>query len=204
MIVVAAGTGSRFENDKILTPVEGRTLIEITVARIRDHVDQCVLVCRADQKEQIKALGLDVILAVGGPTRTTSEIAGLGALRGTPTLIGIHDGARPNLNPPLIEELFETADRMGGAVPVLPPGTVLVDRTTLRPLDDVVAVQTPQVFRGRQLVDAYTMASERGVIGHDTLDIIQQFSALNVACVEGSPTNIKVTYPGDLASVIPL
>lgn len=204
MIIVAAGTGSRFENDKMMTPVEGRRLVEITVERVRPHVDRCVLVCRADQLPPIRDLDLKVDLAVGGPTRTTSEIAGLSSLKTTPDVIGIHDGARPNLNPALIEELFETARRIGGAVPVFPSHGMLVDRETLQPLNNLVTVQTPQVFRGPELIEAYRRAESERIVGHDTLEVVQRFSELEVATVDGVPTNIKVTYPEDLANVIPL
>jgi 2-C-methyl-D-erythritol 4-phosphate cytidylyltransferase len=204
MIIVAGGSGSRFSNDKMLTPVDGRPLVEITVERVRPHVRQCVLVCRADQLAMVESMQLGVRLAVGGPTRTTSELAGLKALGRAPTLIGIHDGARPNVGPHLIEELFETAKKVGGAVPIIEPSSMLIDRETLEPLDGVYGVQTPQVFHARELIDAYVLADEEGFSGHDTLEVIQRFTSLEVAAVEGSPTNIKVTYPGDLARVIPL
>jgi 2-C-methyl-D-erythritol 4-phosphate cytidylyltransferase len=204
MIVVAAGSGSRFERDKILTPVDGKPLIAITVARVKSHVDQCVLVCRADQAERIQDLDLGVTIAVGGPTRTTSEIAGLSALEKTPELIGIHDGARPNLSPPMVEELFETARSIGGAVPVVPAGALLLDRETLSPVEGVMAVQTPQVFRGEELVEAMVKADAESFSGDDTVDIVHRYTDLEVAAVDGDPTNIKVTYPGDLARVIPL
>lgn len=204
MIVVAAGSGSRFESDKMLTPVDGHPLVAITVARVKPHVDQCVLVCRADQVERIRDLELGVTVAVGGPTRTTSEIAGVFALVGSPRLIGIHDGARPNLSPPLLEELFETARLTGGAVPVIPAGGLLLDNATLSPIEGVMAAQTPQVFRGRELTQAYRRADAEGFSSRDTADLILEYTNLEVAAVDGDPTNFKVTYPSDLARVIPL
>lgn len=204
MIVVAAGSGSRFERDKMLTPIDGLPLVAITVARIRPHVDQCVLVCRADQLERVGDLDLDVTVAVGGPTRTTSEIAGIKALVGNPDLIGIHDGARPNLSPPLMEELFETARLVGGAVPVVPAAALLLDKESLSPIEGVMAAQTPQVFRGRELVSAFRQAQTGGFSGQDTVDVVHRYTDLDVAAVDGDPTNIKVTYPSDLARVMPL
>lgn len=188
----------------MLTPVDGRPLVEVTVERVRPHVQQCILVCRADQLALVESMQLGVQLAVGGPTRTTSELAGLKALERAPNLIGIHDGARPNIGPHLIEELFETAKKVGGAVPIIEPSSMLIDTETLEPLESVYGVQTPQVFRARELIDAYDLADEEGFSGHDTLEVIQRFTNLEVAAVEGSPTNIKVTYPSDLARVIPL
>ncbi len=204
MIVVAAGSGSRFESDKMLTPVDGLPLVAVTVSRVLPHVDQCVLVCRAEQVGPIEDLALGVTLAVGGPTRTTSEIAGISALVDDPALIGIHDGARPNLSPPLIEELFSTAEEVGGAIPVLPAAPLLLDRKSLRPVTGVLAAQTPQVFRSPQLRKALAAADVAGFTGDDTAEVVRRFTDLEVAAVDGDPTNIKVTYPADLARVMPL
>jgi 2-C-methyl-D-erythritol 4-phosphate cytidylyltransferase len=202
MIVVAAGTGSRFESDKMMAPVDASTpLVARTVARVRSHVDRCVLVCREEHLGSLGELGVELV--IGGPTRTASEIAGVAALGDGYDLIGIHDGARPNPSDTLIEALFDAAGRVGGAVPVV-DGPPLVDLETLAPVDGVVSAQTPQVFHGPTLVAAYRRAAETGFVGHDTHEVIARFSDIEVAAVPGEDTNIKVTYPSDLAAVLSL
>ena len=161
MIIVAGGDSTRFGGDKLMTPIAGQPLIVHTVAAVSGSADVCVLVCRQDQSEDlIGALG-DVIVVAGGPTRTQSEMAGLAALPDEIALIGIHDGARPLVSRPLIELLFETAAKVGGAVPVLEPSRPLVRRSNLGPVPAAVA-QTPQVFRGPALQAAYRMAAAHG------------------------------------------
>ncbi len=198
MVVVAAGSGSRFSGDKTLTSVDGRPLVSLTVARVLPLVDEVVLVCRPDQRDALAYLG--VTLAEGGATRTDSEAAGLAALSAVHDLIGIHDGARPNLFPGLVERLFGAASTHGGAVPVLAPSSPIVDLDTGRVVSSARAVQTPQVFSGPELIAAY---EDRGdVDGHDTVDVVQSFGSLTIAAVPGDPRNIKVTYPADLDRVI--
>lgn len=200
MIVVAAGSGSRFGADKLLTQVAGRPLLAHTVAAVRPLVDTCVLVCRGDQMEAVESLDLGVTLAEGGPTRTSSEMAGLRAA-GAHDLIGIHDGARPLVSPGLVERLYQEAARVGGAVPVLRAETLILERRTFRPLDSVGTAQTPQVFRGPELLAAYDTAESEEAVGHDTAEIVALFSSLQVAAVEGELSNIKVTFPDDLDRV---
>ena len=203
MIVVAAGSSSRFDGDKMLTMVGGVALVAMTVVRVSPLVDQCVLVCRADQIDQLKGLALAAVIVPGGPTRTDSEVAGLTALTGDPDLIGIHDGARPNVSPALIERLFEQAALVGGAVPLVPPSAVLIDSDTHASMSALMAAQTPQVFRGPDLVECYRTASVAGFVGHDTHEVVSRYGSLEVAAVPGEETNIKVTFPSDLAGIIP-
>lgn len=202
MIVVAGGSSARFGADKLLVDIAGAPLITHTLQTVRDHVDQVVLVGRADNVETLQNLAPEITVVPGGKSRTESEIAGLRALEETFEeafeLIGIHDGARPLVSSRLVERLFATAGEVGGAVPVLKPAGLLVDRMTLEPVDDAVTVQTPQVFWGPDLIAAYREAEMVEARGHDTVDIVQRFSDLRIAAVPGEPENIKVTYRADI------
>lgn len=146
----------------------------------------------------MSALALDVETVVGGTSRSLSEMAGLAALGDAFDLIGIHDAARPLIDPELIDQLFLAADKTGGAVPVVEPNDLLVDRRRLQPVDRPAGVQTPQVFRGPELLAAYVRAAQAGYEGHDTVDVVHRYGELEIAAVPGDQSNIKVTYPEDL------
>lgn len=201
MIIVAAGTGERYGADKLWEDVGGRPLLAHTIEAVSSSVDTCVVVCRHDRLRDVEDLRLNVESVPGGPSRTASEMAGLAVLGPGHALIGIHDGARPIVRADLVEALFERADEVGGAVPVLQPNGFYLSKSDGRPLEDVVAVQTPQVFRGRELHTAFTSAARDGVTGHDTLALVRRFSDLRISAVPGDPDNIKVTYPEDLKKV---
>lgn len=200
MIIVAAGSSTRFGSDKLMSEVAGRPLIAHTVAAIVGLADYCVVVVRADQQAALEAMELGVEVVPGGATRTESESAGLAAVPPS-RLIGIHDGARPAVTAALIERLFEAAALSGGAVPALPPQAPLVDRDTLAPVGNAVAVQTPQVFWGTELQAAFKAARQEGFTGYDTADVVHEFTNLEITSVPGDPDNIKVTYPEDLEAV---
>ena len=201
MIVVAGGRSVRFGSDKLMTRVAGRPLVAHTVAAVIDHVDRCILVVRADQRAALAKLGLGAELVLGGPTRTASERAGLTAIHDRAGLIGIHDGARPLVPASLVESLFETAARVGGAIPVMQPVFPAVHRSDLSPVKDIAVAQTPQVFDGERLLAAYVAAAEVGYEARDTAEIARRFGRLDIEGVPGDPDNIKVTRPDDVEVV---
>jgi 2-C-methyl-D-erythritol 4-phosphate cytidylyltransferase len=201
MVVVAAGSSVRFGEDKMLMVVAGKPVVAHTVAAVIDHVDRCILVCRPDQMPLLSELGIGADLVAGGPTRTASEMAGLEAIGELAGVIGIHDGARPLVPSTLIETLFETAARVGGAIPVLESSSLLVRRSDLVPLDDPFIAQTPQVFRGGPLLAAYSAAAAAGYVAQDTAAIVREFAEIEVESVPGDPGNLKVTLPGDVDQV---
>lgn len=200
MIVVAGGTGVRFRADKLMTPVAGLPLIAHTITALRDHVDRLILVCRRDQIPALESLDLVSTIVPGGASRTASEMAGLAALDEPPRLIGIHDGARPMVSGTLVEALFEAAERVGGAIPVVDPQHLLVRRSDLSPMTGLVA-QTPQVFDGARLLAAYSEAKRLEYEAHDTAQVAQRFGGIEIEAVAGDPANIKVTTPEDMAVV---
>ncbi len=201
MIIVAGGTSSRFGVDKLMTPIAGRPLLAHTVAAVAPLVDICVLVCREEHAGVMLGIAPNLTLARGGPTRTQSEVAGLLALSDSMDLIGIHDGARPLVSSRLVDLLFDAAAEIGGAVPVLAPPRPLVNRSDLGQVREAAVAQTPQVFRGPELQIAYRAAAANGFEGHDTADVVREFSDLRIAAVEGDPGNIKVTYQSDVETV---
>jgi 2-C-methyl-D-erythritol 4-phosphate cytidylyltransferase len=148
-------------------------------------------------------LGMGADLVPGGPTRTASEMAGLTAIGQPASLIGIHDGARPMVDAALVELLFATAARRGGAVPVVDPGP-LVRRSDHSMVVGAVLAQTPQVFRGDGLLAAYAAATEAGFAGADTVEVVRRFGNLEIEAVPGDPANIKVTAPEDMELIRPV
>ncbi|MGD2043988.1 MAG: 2-C-methyl-D-erythritol 4-phosphate cytidylyltransferase [Acidimicrobiia bacterium] len=201
MIIVGGGSSTRFGSDKLLAEVAGRPLIAHTIDAVADHVDSCVVVCRPEILDEVVAIREGIIAAPGGATRTLSEMAGLAALGGEVDLIGIHDAARPAVEGALVDLLFSTAAEQGGAVPVVAPEKVILDRKTHRPAMGLRLAQTPQVFRGPDLMSAYVKAARTGYEAHDTVEVMQRFAGVTIVAVPGDPANVKVTFPEDLDPV---
>ena len=201
MVVVGGGASTRFGQDKLMIEIDGRTLLEHTIDAVIDHVDVCVVVCREEIGPTVLERRPGVVVTAGGSTRTRSEISGLSAIDREVDLVGIHDAARPLVSGATIEELYDTALREGGAVPLLKYRQILVDRETLSPVPGVHGAQTPQVFRATDLMAAYSRAEEEGFEGHDTVEVMQEYSDVRIVAIPGDPANLKVTYPEDLDEV---
>jgi 2-C-methyl-D-erythritol 4-phosphate cytidylyltransferase len=198
MIVVGGGSSTRFGTNKLLAEVAGRPLIAHTIDAVARHVDRCVVVCRAEITPRVEALSDGVTITQGGVSRTLSEMAGLAALGGEADLIGIHDAARPAVDGDLIDRLFSTAWDHGGAIPLIATEGMIIDRKTHRPVEGLRRAQTPQVFRGPDLMMAYVKAAQAGFEGHDTSEVMEEFSDVTIVGVPGDRANVKVTYPQDL------
>jgi 2-C-methyl-D-erythritol 4-phosphate cytidylyltransferase len=167
------------------------------VAR-RDDVDVV-----SDVVEETLPEDRTVELVVGGETRHDSEWRGLSPLRGAISageldVVVVHDVARPLADGSLFDTTVEVAHRHGGAVPVRPqPG--LVTASGDAHVRGLVAVQTPQAFRAAELLDAYTRAEADGFTGTDTASCFAAYSHLPVHAVPAPATNLKVTFPEDVA-----
>jgi 2-C-methyl-D-erythritol 4-phosphate cytidylyltransferase len=201
MVIVGAGSSTRFGADKLWTVLAGRPLLQHAYESVAGHVDTVVIVTGRESVSRVRQMGLDAVVTIGGPTRTLSEWAGLQALKRSHDLIGIHDAARPIVSPTMVERLFESAQEMGGAAPLIESRELIVERVGLDPVDNVRRAQTPQVFRGPELRAAFRRAVEAGFTGHDTVEVVQRHGELTIAGVTGDVTNVKVTYPEDVQVV---
>jgi 2-C-methyl-D-erythritol 4-phosphate cytidylyltransferase len=146
-------------------------------------------------------------LYCGGATRAASVFNGLLAVRdevGESDWVLVHDAARPCLGGAEVDRLLAALgdDDTGGllAVPVSDTlkraggGDARVVRTEQR--DGLWLAQTPQMFRYQLLLEALRVA-EFALVTDEASAI--EMLGLQPRMVMGSPRNIKVTYPEDLA-----
>lgn len=182
-----------------------------TFQRARD-VDRIVVAVRPEDRHRLDHLtaegsGPPLLTVAGGSTRHQSEVSAVESLAeainaGVIDLVAIHDGARPFMTFELLGACIEAAARFGGAVPGMPPVAPVYqsDDGVVRPLEaeDLVRVQTPQVFRARPLLEAYRASVGAGFEGIDTAETMEKFSTIEVAVVPGDERNVKITFGEDL------
>ncbi|MFY1599689.1 IspD/TarI family cytidylyltransferase [Micromonospora sp. WMMD737] len=217
-VVLAAGLGTRVgaDGNKAYLPLAGRSMLSWSLSTPAAHPDvgRTVLVFRQGERdiaEQAVRRGVahgTVELVEGGATRHASEFNVLRDLApdiesGAVDVVAIHDAARPLAGPDMYRTAIALARRHGGALPALPLDNVA--RVALSAVESVarqgplVRVQTPQAFRARELWQAYAAAERDGFQGTDTSSCVEHYTDLEIRTFPGSATNLKVTYPRDVA-----
>jgi 2-C-methyl-D-erythritol 4-phosphate cytidylyltransferase len=211
-VVLAGGSGSRFgrEINKVYLPLAGRPVLAWSLRALAANPDIGVLVLvtrpqDVDHMTEVVA-GLDVEVVSGGTTRQGSELAALRHLAGRIDAgdidaVLIHDGARPLVSGELVDAVLTATRRYGGAI----PGIKAEDLAAATPdghvvpiPDELVAVQTPQGFLAKPLLEAYERAAAENFDGTDTASCIERFTDIEVHWVPGEQSNLKITFEHDL------
>lgn len=208
-IVVAAGSGSRFgaEVPKQFCEMCGLPVVMHTVKALRDSGTGEVVIVLSDGmvdfwKELCDRHGFESPEIVhGGVTRWQSVKNAIDAKGANADIISVHDGARPLLSQQLIRRLVSSVDDV---TPAVIPVVAVTD--SLRRVDssgenmsvdrkEFFAVQTPQVFDGAVLRQAYSQPESP--LFTDDASVVENIG-VKVALAEGEPANMKITHPDDL------
>jgi 2-C-methyl-D-erythritol 4-phosphate cytidylyltransferase/2-C-methyl-D-erythritol 2,4-cyclodiphosphate synthase len=211
-IVVAAGASSRMGGaDKLLVPLGGRPLLAHALAAIAaaPSVERIVLVGPSERADALRAGGMlpnQVALVPGGRRRQESVAAGVAALADRPgdAIVLVHDGARPNVKPELVEAVARAAATHGAAIPVVPIAETvkrIADGRVAETLDraELAAAQTPQGVRLEVLRAAYERFDPAGPQTFTDEAALLEACKIAVHAIPGDPENLKVTVPADLA-----
>lgn len=189
-VIVAAGSGQRFGGAKHLMEIDGTPLWKL-----------CERVLTEAGAESVVVVG-DVPGGIqGGDRRRDSVAAGIRTVADSEFVL-VHDAARPLATVALIERVVArlTVGDVDGVIPVIPVRDALkhvLDGMVAASVDrsNMAAVQTPQGFVTRSLVQAHAHSSEDAA---DDAELIERWGG-TVATVQGDATNVKITYPEDLA-----
>lgn len=152
----------------------------------------------------------------GGGDRRESVLRALEYLAGEkePDIVLVHDAARPFVSPALIRRVLNLCAEKGAAAPAVPPVDTYkeveqTDGRIVRHLERsrLAAVQTPQAFYFKPLLDAHRKACSDGKTYTDDTEIWGAYAG-DVFLCEGERSNMKITYKEDLpapaASVSPV
>ena len=208
-VIAAAGSGQRMgEVDKLFFSILGKPLLAyvIDVFQKSGVIHQIVIVLNEANLERGRKLveerGYSKVIGIclGGEQRQDSVAQGLERLKDCGWIV-IHDGARPCLNPVLIEQGLEQAQETGAAIAAVRVKETIkivkadgsIRRTPRR--DSLWVAQTPQVFRSDIIMEAYRQR-DREVT--DDAALVEALG-YKVKVYMGSYDNIKVTTPEDLA-----
>ncbi len=218
-IVLAGGSGSRMQSrvPKQYININDKPIIfySLSVFQQTEFIDNIVLVTRTEdvefcRREIVDKYNLTKVshIVSGGMERYLSVYNGLQKCTDS-DYVWIHDGARPCVSIDLLERLQKTVIEYKTAIAAVP------SKDTIKIADDnrfvkntpdrshVWNIQTPQVFRTKELANAYEclMSCEEYPVITDDAMIMEQFGDVPVRLEMGDYTNIKVTTPEDIALV---
>ena len=221
VVVPAAGGGTRFggAQAKQYAPLLGRPLLERTLERLASlAADATIVVLAPEDADYARWIGARPGVETadcGGATRASTVRNAIGRLAGRcepHDWVLVHDAARPCVPVAALARLQQTlaGDAVGGllAIPVADTLKRAADAHDEAPrvvrTEDRAGLwqaQTPQMFRFGIL--AVALALDAAAVATDEAQAVEALAATG-ACglpklVRGSPANVKVTYPEDLA-----
>jgi 2-C-methyl-D-erythritol 4-phosphate cytidylyltransferase len=214
VIIVAAGKGVRMKEAlrKQYLSLAGRPILSHTLLvfdRCRG-INEIFLVVPGEDldfcyKHILLPLTLQkkINLIPGGPERQDSVYNGLLAITDKKSIVVIHDGVRPFVQPGHITACINGARHYGACVMGIPVYDTLkrvndsgwIDKTIKR--DTIWLVQTPQAFQYERIVLAHERARKDGYFGTDDALLVERLGK-NVKMIQGSRYNIKITTREDL------
>lgn len=216
-LVVAAGRGARAltgSTPKQYVPVAGRAVLAHTLAPLLAHprIDHVLVVRHRDDQALYEAAvaphaGHTKLMAAvaGGAARQDSVRLGLAALRAfEPSLVLIHDAARPFVTAEMLDQLFAALGRNAASI-LASEMTDTVKRIDERrlivetiPRQTLWRAETPQAFRYQDIWRAHDAAARAGLSDFTDDASLLEWAGVPVAVVNSGGGNTKITMPEDL------
>lgn len=213
VIIVAAGSGLRFGAPlpKQFCNLNGRPVVMTTIEALRYSLPDArlTLVINPDMEDLwFKLCSSNNFtspeIVHGGATRWASVRNAIIKSDGAEIIL-VHDAVRPMVSDKITKPLLtivSSDNSIDGAIPSVPVTDSLrivkedgrsssIDRNILR------AIQTPQAFKGDRLRKAYSLPYRPEFT--DDASVMEAAGFSRIVLTEGSPDNIKITNPGDIA-----
>lgn len=209
-IIVAGGSGSRMRSamPKQFLLLNGKPVLMYTVKAFYNSTSapSIIIVLPADYHQYWLNLCKDHDFRIphhlvnGGDSRFQSVKNGLKLISNPDAIIAVHDAVRPLTSLSAIDESFVHAKKYGNAI------VAVKSRDSIRQVknnmssallrDEIYLVQTPQTFQSSLLTEAYQQDYNSEFT--DDASVVERLG-VNINIIEGSYTNIKITFPEDIA-----
>ena len=211
VVILSAGTATRFGDDKVMQDLCGKPVICRTAETFLSLsiFEECIIVVPESKIESYRTMfknffpGNNIFFVPGGENRAASSRLGLRAVSSAAKFIAIHDGDRPLVSMRLILSVLNASMQYGAAAPALESADTIkevdardfVIKTIRR--DTLRAVQTPQIFRADWIRAASEQSMVNGYAVTDDCSMVEQLGK-RICLVPGDRDNIKITVPRDL------
>lgn len=202
-IITSGGSSTRFGSNKLLEKLGELSVIETTILKFIDLVDEIIIPTKDDIKKYLlnsKIYCNKIIFAPCGETRQKSVYSGLLACD-NPDIVLIHDGARPFIDKTTIQKTIElTKEKRAVCVGIMAIDTIKVVKNgkIIKTLDrkSIFQAQTPQAFEYNLIKNLHEKYKDNPNFTDDSS--LAEAEKIEVYYLEGSITNKKITTKADL------
>lgn len=206
-IITSGGKSLRFGSNKLLKKIDDLTVIETTILKFIDLVDEIVIPCNNEIENLIKNSKIysnKIKFAHHGKTRQQSVYNGIIACS-NPEIVLIHDGARPFIDKEIIKKTIELTYQNRAVV----VGKMAIDtikevsfntgkgkiiKTLNRKI--IFHAQTPQAFDYELIKKIHQKYQDNSDFTDDS-SMAEAYGA-DVYILENNKKNIKITTKDDL------
>lgn len=206
IIIVAAGSGRRMGQDKLLLSLEKKSVLQHSLDAFQhlDIVDHIVCVTSQMRFASLNCNAKKVTHCEGGAERQESVLKGIEQMPNHIKFIGIHDGARPLISENQIHKVWQAAQQHQAASSAKRI-TDTVKRATTENFhkeavsrENLWAMETPQIFNKMLLKQAYAHIKKHKL---EVTDEVSALAHIEVAShfIANTEPNPKITFPEDLA-----
>lgn len=219
-IILAGGSGRRVggELPKQFLHIAGQTVLEHSLAAFQNnkYIDEIVLVTNPAFTEETAKIAqngnfpkVSKILN-GGKERYHSTLSALQAFRSEECNLIIHDAVRPLVSDRIISEnIYALKEYDACTTAIKSTDTILQSDLSHQYVEQIpdrdflYNVQTPQAFKKDTLQQAYNLArQDPNFQSTDDCGVVRKYMpGTRIRIIEGSPSNIKLTYPEDIVLI---
>ena len=202
-IITAGGNSSRFGSNKLLEKVQNLTVIETTILKFIDLVDEIIIPTQNETKKFILNSPIynnKINFVSAGETRQKSVYNALLACS-NPKIVLIHDGARPFIEKEAIEKIITLTKKEKAVI----AGTMAIDTIKqvqngkiIKTIDrkTIFQAQTPQAFDFKLIKKIHETFKNKNDFTDDS-SMAEKFG-IKPTIFETSINNKKITTKEDL------
>ncbi|CAN5606957.1 hypothetical protein BH10BAC5_BH10BAC5_22130 [soil metagenome] len=214
VIIPASGKGKRFGGkiSKQFLKIDGKEILAHSIEKFNSmkEVDEIIIAAGRENIECVKKivtkykLNKVSVIVMGGKERQDSVYNALKLLTCKDSdIVMIHDAVRPFVSTKLIKEIILQAKKSKNVIPGIKVSDTLKRTDNKNNIKDTIsrenvwAVQTPQAFNYKLLMNAFSKAYKNGFYGTDEAALMEKYG-YEVKVIQGESGNVKITVKEDM------
>lgn len=211
-IILAAGSSTRFKNNKIpkqFLNLQGKSVVQYSIDKFQSFpsINKIILVVSEEYQNKyhnfLTNQSSNLITISGGSTRMYSVYNAIQEIQKDTSIdhIIIHDAARPFFSLTMLKELVLLCQLHQAIIPVIKATDTIKrakDHKVLETLNrnQLYHTQTPQLFERTVLIKAYKNAVNKKYAATDDSELVELLG-IPIHIYESNPINFKITTETD-------